>query len=648
MKKIFILFLLPVVALLGCDTAKVKNRPIIINLDWQRFEVSQKPNITVYDNQLLDMPQETTLQIVAAGTEGIQLLDQQGTTLDRLQGYFEAVDSRSLKADHSQWLITAVESVSQSIILGIINIEKAAFSQQLRLPERPFTVVDSCLFRDHQNHSFVFVVGEEGFGEQWLVASGTQLLAKPQRVRTLPVPPQAENCQVDDVSQTVYVNEKAVGLWAYSAHPEAETTREAIDMVAPFGGIKNTAGNMVVVPGGILLIDPDAAQLHAYQRNHSGWSNTLVAGLANLGEAEQMYAKLIDDDIALSIRDDETGNWYTTRLGNPFQRIEPLHAITTVKPLVETEPVGRHGDAADDPAIWVHPYNASHSLILGTNKKVGLQVYNLNGKLLQALNLGRLNNVDLRSSVKLTEKTIHIAAASNRDHNSISLFTIDEQSQKLSFVGEIATPLQEIYGLCLYQPSANLLYAFANSKDGLVIQYQIDATFHGREVRRFTIDSQPEGCVADDSSQQLFVGEEDVGVWVLNAEPNTDTTLHQVATVGDVIKDDVEGLALYHDNNSGETLLIISSQGNNSYVVVEAAAPHKLRGQFRIGLNAELGIDGASETDGLEVISANLGNEWSRGILVVQDGRNRMPEETQNFKLVPWTAIEQQLKHTIQ
>jgi 3-phytase len=36
---------------------------------------------------------------------------------------------------------------------------------------------------------------------------------------------------------------------------------------------------------------------------------------------------------------------------------------------VETEPVPSSGDAADDPAIWVHPGDPARSLVLGTDKK---------------------------------------------------------------------------------------------------------------------------------------------------------------------------------------------------------------------------------------------------------------------------------------
>jgi len=101
-------------------------------------------------------------------------------------------------------------------------------------------------------------------------------------------------------------------------------------------------------------------------------------------------------------------------------------------------------------------------------------------------------------------------------------------------------------------------------------------------------------------------------------------------------------LALYHQGD--QHFLVISSQGNNSYVLVDAEPPYRWRGRFRIGMNVAQGIDGVSETDGLEVTSANLGAPYTAGLLVVQDGRNRLPQAPQNFKLVPWTVIDHALQ----
>ena len=90
--------------------------------------------------------------------------------------------------------------------------------------------------------------------------------------------------------------------------------------------------------------------------------------------------------------------------------------------------------------------------------------------------------------------------------------------------------------------------------------------------------------------------------------------------------------------------LVVSSQGDNSYVVMDAVAPYKVRGRFRVGFNLEAGIDGTSETDGLDVTSADLGGAFRQGMLVIQDGYKRMPDGPQNFKYVSWEDVAQALK----
>ena len=67
---------------------------------------------------------------------------------------------------------------------------------------------------------------------------------------------------------------------------------------------------------------------------------------------------------------------------------------------------------------------------------------------------------------------------------------------------------------------------------------------------------------------------------------------------------------------------------------------------MRIADSPTAEIDGAEETDGLAVTSVNLGEGFEQGLLVVQDGFNRRPDETQNFKLVPWAAVAGALKLT--
>ena len=70
--------------------------------------------------------------------------------------------------------------------------------------------------------------------------------------------------------------------------------------------------------------------------------------------------------------------------------------------------------------------------------------------------------------------------------------------------------------------------------------------------------------------------------------------------------------------------MVYRREGNNEFVK-----------KFRISDGG--GIDGAEETDGIEVTTANLDPTFPYGVFVVQDGFN--DRGNQNFKLVPLQAI---------
>ena len=157
-------------------------------------------------------------------------------------------------------------------------------------------------------------------------------------------------------------------------------------------------------------------------------------------------------------------------------------------------------------------------------------------------------------------------------------------------------------------------------------------------VATMRLASQPEGCVVDEPGRQLFVGEEKRGLWrvALDADGRLgDAAL--ILPVGETLHADVEGMAVHRSAQGA--WLVVSSQGDDSYVLLDADAPHAVKGRFRVGLNPARGIDAASETDGLDVSAAALGGEYGQGLLVVQDGHKRWPMGRQNFKLVPWQAV---------
>lgn len=573
-----------------------------------------------------------------AGRDGLRLLDGSGRTLAHRAGFYGPTDHR-VSADGL--LVATMDLDRQTPVLMTLQDGQHG-STPLALPQPAFKVEGLCLYRDAARNVFLFLVGEEGQGEQWLVGQDTRLVT-PRRVRGLALPPESEHCQVDDSRDRLYVNEAGVGLWAYDAHPEAELKRRPVALMQPFGNIAQSAAGMAVVPGGVLLLDAEARQLLRYRDGSAGWQAEPALALGDLDDAEQLSVRPAVGGVELLIAHDEGLHGGTLDWRPSAAETEASLPVVPVQ--AQTEPVPSLGDAADDPAIWVHPTDATRSRVLGTDKQGGLMVYDLAGTLLQSLPVGRLNNVDVRPNFRLGDRTVDLAVASNRDRNALHLFAIDRQSGVVSELGLAPTPLKDIYGLCLFQDRDGSIHALPNDKDGRFLQYRLDGrdgSIRAVRVRQFKVGSQPEGCVADDAAQRLYVGEEKHGVWSLDARAEVEPRLEPVIEVGEALHADVEGLALYR--TADHSYLVVSSQGNDSYLVLDAAPPYRLRGAFRLGLNAERGIDGASETDGLEVTSANLGGPWHAGMLVVQDGRKRMPETAQNFKYAAWADIARALK----
>ena len=319
-------------------------------------------------------------------------------------------------------------------------------------------------------------------------------------------------------------------------------------------------------------------------------------------------------------------------------------AAVLVQARVQTDAVARLGDVADDPAIWVNRASPSQSRVLGTNKKQGLMVYDLQGKQTQFLASGRLNNVDLRQGVLFNNKAHDLAVATQRDANAVVLYGIDGAG-KVAELTRFATGLPEVYGICLFQPRAGGLDVIVNDKSGAFRQFALARSgerWAATLARQFKVATQPEGCVADDRNERLFLGEEKTGVWTMAARSDQAPAMQKVLATGKHLRADVEGLAIYHGAHAG--YLVVSSQGDNSYVVMDALAPYKVRGRFRVGFNLEAGIDGTSETDGLDVTSVDLGGAFRQGMLVIQDGYKRMPDGPQNFKYVSWEDVARALQ----
>ncbi|PSB28423.1 phytase [Stenomitos frigidus] len=410
----------------------------------------------------------------------------------------------------------------------------------------------------------------------------------------------------------------------------------------------------------------------------------LPTGLDNV-EGIEFGPKLADGRQSIVLVSDN--NFSATQ----FTQILALDAevLSTVAPKAETRPALLDDDVqkadADDPAIYVHPTNPASSLVITSVKNGGLRVYNLSGELVQTINPGKIryNNVDIIYGFELDGKTVDLAIASDRNNDKLAIFTINSAAtgnyltevtdssigtifQAAPFNPPYSASTRSAYGLAAYtSPFTGDDYVFVTRRQtGDVAQYRLVDTGNGtigaERVRTFTVpiptgapadtDPQLEGTVVDRERGVVYIGQENVGIWKYDAEPNGSNTGKLVDTVkaigGKNLTDDVEGLTIYYGAD-GTGYLLASSQGDNTFAVYSREGNNEFLGRFAIGNNGS--IDSVQESDGADVINVPLGPNYPFGLFVTQDGSNspavlidddgELVNISTNFKFVPWESI---------
>ncbi len=333
------------------------------------------------------------------------------------------------------------------------------------------------------------------------------------------------------------------------------------------------------------------------------------------------------------------------------------------------------GDS-DDPAIWVNPENPEQSLVIATLKDGGLVTFDLNGDIFEEILPApfgeiRYNNVDLVYNFELGEETVDLAVASDRENDTLAIWTIDPETRQLQDVTAdniletifgVDDGEQTAYGLATYNsPVSGQSYAFVTQADSNQFAQlelvdngsgQVDANL----VRTIELptptgepeDSQSEAIVVDQELGFVYLAiEEEVGILKFQAEPDAGNDFEVVYSIeDDILVPDLEGLILYYGDN-GEGYLIASSQGDSSYGLFDRAGSNEFLGQFVIAGNGD--IDQVNETDGFDLTNVALGSAYPNGLFVVQDGANdpqsavedeeELENNSTNFKFVPWDSI---------
>lgn len=311
----------------------------------------------------------------------------------------------------------------------------------------------------------------------------------------------------------------------------------------------------------------------------------------------------------------------------------------TVTATFETPVMASEGDSADDPAIYINPNGGG--FIAATDKQAGLYIYNLDGTQRDYMQMGTVNNVDLRDGFIYKSKAYVLLVLSNDEINAVETRLYDPVADRFITPdnARISTGPISPYGVCLGRSVNDTYHVGITTKAGIYEQHILSAKggkMNASKVREFSTGTKTEGCAFDDRSRYVYIAEEEGGLYRYPASPSgkdAQTVLAKVVEYG--LAADFEGVTIYEDGG----YVIVSAQGNNSYGLF--ALPNMTyAGRFTIGDGV---VDGTSTTDGIAVTSTPTA-QFPKGFLAVQDDIDNASvsegRKKQNLKIVDWRDIE--------
>jgi 3-phytase len=234
-------------------------------------------------------PSDTT-QSTIIGTDkfgGLAVYDLSGKQLQYLpDGDINNVDLRYNfpLGDQPATLVTAGNQTNNSIAIYRVDPATRLLSNAAARTIIPALVIyGSCMYHSPTSGSYyVFVNAEDGAVEQWelLAAPGGQVDAVLRR--SFDVGTRVEGCVADDLAQTFYIGEEAVGIWKYGAEPDTGDTRTLVDSTAAGGHLTSNVEGLAIyytnTGGGYLIASSQGSDTFViYQR---GGNNAYVATFA--------------------------------------------------------------------------------------------------------------------------------------------------------------------------------------------------------------------------------------------------------------------------------------------------------------------------------------------------------------------------------
>lgn len=303
-----------------------------------------------------------------------------------------------------------------------------------------------------------------------------------------------------------------------------------------------------------------------------------------------------------------------------------LHGVATAAPTVPVVQAFESPQAQDqdDMCLWIHPDDPALSLVIASDKDAGaVFVYDLEGGVLQTIASGKPGNIDVRYGIALGGACVDLVAYNERREELIRVYRVDPVTRTLQRVDDGAIDTGPNYGFTLHHPPNGSLYAITGPElSGLLTQYVlyenatggISGMPTGWQHQQGTV----EGMVGDDETGYVYLSEESVGIWKVDAFDDTDATMIATVNDGSGLESNIEGITIYY-MAEGAGYILASSQGASKFVILDRMPPHAALGNFKL---ADVG-----QTDGIDVVNMGLGAAFPQGVFLAHDGHNPMAVE---------------------
>ncbi|MCK0161454.1 phytase [Allomuricauda sp. F6463D] len=283
----------------------------------------------------------------------------------------------------------------------------------------------------------------------------------------------------------------------------------------------------------------------------------------------------------------------------------------------------------DDPAIWIHPDDASKSIVFGTDKDTngGVYAFDLDGKIIQEKsikNIQRPNNVDLEYGFQLNDSiTVDVIAFTEREKQQIRLFSVPDMKPLDGggfpvFEDETDVEQRLAMGISLYKsPKDSSVYAIVGRKMGpsgtYLYQYKFESDCTGvsanlvRKFGSFTGGKEIEAIAVDNEMGYVYYSDEGECIKKYYAEPSMGNK-ELACFGGELFLDDIEGIAIARYSND-EGYIIVSDQQRGQFNIFS-----RKNNNFIKAVNLS-----TLETDGCEVVTVPLSDTFPNGLFVAMN-----------------------------